>query len=272
MQPSTLIDRRGYNLAMNRAAFTLIEMLVVVAIIAVLAGILIPTVGVVRRLVKDMNCGSNLRQIGAAIEVYKQQNDDRFPAHLIGGTGTTMQSTDDLVHRDGPLQGLTKIFVCPRDGNFGKERNMGRPPRVFTGDPLDYLYDSGIVAGGTTAGSSYLFEANGYQLQSGQFGWFYTRADREPFSRRTNPEPAPTWAQAKYNQLMNGNPDTGGTVYSGRFPPALFPIIRCFWHNQWTTQNRRTTKKVKNVSWELNVFESIPYWEHEANPDIAIPN
>jgi prepilin-type N-terminal cleavage/methylation domain-containing protein len=257
---------------MHRTAFTLVEMLVVVAIIAVLAGMLIPTIGVIRRLVKDMNCGSNLRQIGAAIEVYKQQNDDNFPAHLIGGMGTTMQSTDDLVHRDGPLQGLTKIFLCPRDSQFGKDRNMGRSPRVFTGSDLSYLYDSGPVAGGKTAGSSYLFEANGYPLQSGQFSWFYTNADSLPFRRAQNPEPAPTWAQAKYNQLMNGNPDTTGTQYSGRFPAAQFPIIRCFWHNQWTTQNRRTTKKVKNVSWELNVFESIPYWEHDANPDIAIPN
>jgi prepilin-type N-terminal cleavage/methylation domain-containing protein len=257
---------------MHRSAFTLVEMLVVVAIIAVLAGILIPTVGVVRRLVKDMTCGSNLRQIGAAIEVYKQQNDDRFPAHLIGGTGTTMQSTDDLVHRDGPLQGLVKIFICPRDSQLGKERNMGRSPRVFTGSDLSYLYDSGPVAGDRTAGSSYLFEANGYQLQSAQFGWFYTNADSLPFRRAQNPEPAPTWAQAKYNQLMNGNPDSSGNVYSGRFPPALFPIIRCFWHHEWNTRNRRTAKKVKNVSWELNVFESIPYWEHEANPDIAIPN
>lgn len=257
---------------MNRAAFTLVEMLVVVAIIAVLAGMLIPTVSLARRVLKDMTCGSQLRQIGAAIEVYKQQNDDRFPAHMIGGTGTTMQSTDDLIHRDGPLQGLPKIFVCPRDSQLGKDANMGRPPGVFTGASLSYLYDSGPVAGGATAGSSYLFEANGYRLQSAQFSWFYTRADQEPFTRRTNPEPAPTWAQGKYNQLMNGNPDTTGTVYSGRFPPAKFPIIRCFWHNQWTSQNRRTTKKVKNVSWELNVFESIPYWEHDANPDIAIPN
>ena len=257
---------------MPRSAFTLVEMLVVVAIIAVLAGMLIPTVSVVRRLVKDMSCGSQLRQIGAAIEVYKQQNDEQFPSHLIGGLGTTMQSTNDLVHRDGPLQGLTKIFVCPRDGQLGKDRTMGRSTRVFVGSDLSYLYDSGPVAGGKTAGSSYLFEANGYQLQSGQFSWFYTSADSLPFSRSQNPEAAPTWAQAKYNQLMNGNPDSTGSTYSGRFPPALFPIIRCFWHVQWTTQNRRTTKKVKNVSWELNVFDSIPYWEHEANPDIAIPN
>jgi len=149
---------------------------------------------------------------------------------------------------------------------------MGRPPGVFTGASLSYLYDSGPVAGGKTAGSSYLFEANGYRLQSAQFGWFYTNADSAAFRRSANPEPAPTWAQAKYNQMMKGNPNTSGNVYSGRFPPALFPIIRCFWHNQWTSQNRRTTKKVKNVSWELNVFDSIPYWEHDANPDILIPN
>jgi prepilin-type N-terminal cleavage/methylation domain-containing protein len=247
----------------HRYAFTLIEMLVVVAIIAVLAGMLIPTVGMVRRMMSDLKCGNQLQQIGGAIEVYKSENNDLLPSHLIGGTGTTTQSTNDLIHSGGPLVGLAKIFVCPRDSQMGKDRSMGR--KAFGGD-LSYLYDSGPVAG-VTVGSSYLFEANGYPLDRKQYTWFYTYDDIKDFT-----EP-PTWAAAKYNQMMKGIPDElTHTVYSGRFPPALFPIIRCFWHVQWSTVDRKTTKKVKNVSWELNVFESIPYWEHDANPEINIPN
>ena len=246
----------------HRNAFTLIELLVVIAIIAVLAGLLIPTVGMVKQMMSNIKCGNQLQQIGAAIEVYKSENNDVLPSHLIGGAGTTAQSTNDLVHSGGPLAGLAKIFVCPRDSQFGKDPSMGR--KAFGGN-LSYLYDSGSVAG-ATVGASYLFEANGYPLQSNQYNWFYTSADIAEF------EKPPTWAMAKYNQLMKGIPDSRGRVYSGGFPFAKFPIIRCFWHHQWTSANRKTTKKVKNVSWELNIFDSIPYWEHDANPEIDIPD
>jgi hypothetical protein len=228
----------------------------------VLAGLLIPTVGMVKQMMSNIKCGNQLQQIGAAIEVYKSENNDVLPSHLIGGTGTTAQSTNDLVHSGGPLAGLAKIFVCPRDSQFGKDPSMGR--KAFGGN-LSYLYDSGPVAG-ATVGASYLFEANGYPLQSNQYNWFYTSADIAEF------EKPPTWAMAKYNQLMKGIPDSRGRVYSGGFPFAKFPIIRCFWHHQWTSANRKTTKKVKNVSWELNIFDSIPYWEHDANPEIDIPD
>ena len=171
-----------------RYAFTLIELLVVIAIIAVLAGLLIPTVGMVKQMMSNIKCGNQLQQIGAAIEVYKSENNDLLPSHLIGGAGTTTQSTNDLIHSGGPLSGLAKIFVCPRDSQFGKDPSMGR--KAF-GNALNYMYDSGPVAG-VTVGSSYLFEANGYPLNPGQYKWFYTKADSDAFT-----EP-PTWAAAKY--------------------------------------------------------------------------
>jgi prepilin-type N-terminal cleavage/methylation domain-containing protein len=254
---------------MPRRAFTLVEMLVVVAIIAVLAGLLIPTVGMVRRMANDLKCGSQLQQIGGAIEVFKQHNDERFPKHLIGsqvGTPTTANDTAVLINSDPQLRGLGKLFICPRDAQRGKDPKMGRG----SFDDLSYLYDSGPVFD-RIVGSSYLFEASGAPLQSTrQLGWFYTIADQAPFT--SDGEPMPTWATAKRNQLLNGSPDSLGMVYSGPFTPAYFPIIRCFWHHQWTGPDRRLAKKVKNVSWELNIFESTPYWESDANPLITRPN
>jgi len=58
------------------AAFTLIELLTVIAVIAVLAAILIPAVGKVRERANGTKCVSNLRQIGLAMKMYAAENND----------------------------------------------------------------------------------------------------------------------------------------------------------------------------------------------------
>jgi len=59
------------------SAFTLIELLTVIAIIGVLAAILIPTVGKVRQTAHSAQCVSNLRQIGLAAKSWSTENKNR---------------------------------------------------------------------------------------------------------------------------------------------------------------------------------------------------
>ncbi|HEX8552498.1 MAG TPA: DUF1559 domain-containing protein [Abditibacteriaceae bacterium] len=86
-----------------RRAFTLLEILVVVALIALLAALLFPVFARAREVARRTSCASQLHQLGLSFALYEQDAND-LPTHLSA-----------LV----PVYADAQLFVCPSDAGRG---------------------------------------------------------------------------------------------------------------------------------------------------------
>lgn len=72
-------DRTGRCRRIVGWAFTLLELLVVLAVLSILAALLLPTLGRARESGRAAACMGHLRQLGLALQMYVDENGQRFP-------------------------------------------------------------------------------------------------------------------------------------------------------------------------------------------------
>lgn len=124
--------------ASRRPAFTLVELLVVIGIIAALIAMLLPALSKARESAKASQCMSNLRQIGLTVQLYTNENRGRWlPPYRIPQFSLGWSAPNSGPYLAAHLTGIymkenPSVFLCPSD-EFVWQPSRPVVRRMFSG-------------------------------------------------------------------------------------------------------------------------------------------
>jgi len=138
----------------RKAAFTLVGLLVIIAVLAILAAMLLPALARAKQKAKRINCINNLKQDGLAFRLWSGDNGDKYPMAVSTNKGGTMEYAGDVFRNFQVMSNelsTPKILVCPEDNrtpaaSFARLQNKNisyfvgldaeetRPQMLMTGD------------------------------------------------------------------------------------------------------------------------------------------
>lgn len=151
----------------NRKAFTLVEILVVLAIIALLAAILLPVLNTARESSKQGYCAANLKQIYTAVKLYYDDN-KAYPGSFAFLLPNNVELNDSsasgtpatIVNSNGGgyLKTSEKYLMCPDDDTTSEQ------PRSSYGDVSNGLFSTSGPVGPAEKDDlgRYVWNAYGY--------------------------------------------------------------------------------------------------------------
>jgi prepilin-type processing-associated H-X9-DG protein/prepilin-type N-terminal cleavage/methylation domain-containing protein len=129
---------------MHRKGFTLIGLLVVIAIIAILAAILFPVFARAREKARQSSCSSNVKQICLGVQMYVQDYDETMPMAIAGDLPGPFHTLPETLE---PYIKNDQIWQCPSEEDSVNLSAIGEPS-------VSYSFDVGTVV---PSGSGRLF-------------------------------------------------------------------------------------------------------------------
>ncbi len=185
----------------RRGAFTLIELLTVIAIIGILATIIIPVVGRVRETAMKSKSVSNLRQWGTALHLYAGENRNLLPLRGPADRPTwTQVSTDNDAARQAWYNALPP-YVSERP--LRDLATAGEQARLYADDTIHRDPRAEFTAARKAGNPCFSYTLNSQLHTSRSGGADLPSAIRHPITRFPNP------ANTVYLFETRSNPNDG---------------------------------------------------------------
>ena len=155
-----LEDRRIFErLKISRQAFTLIELLLIIAIIGILASLLLPALGRAKSAAHKAVCLSNQRQIGIARQLYANDHDGFLIPHRVTVSGLRIPWGYPLCA--WYAGGDTNLFDCPAEKRVSRLVAMGKVPYSMWG--WGYLQNSSGIGSAWYGAGSWGISGRGWE-------------------------------------------------------------------------------------------------------------